>query len=455
MLLARLQQPLNSWSHQMQNLATSLPLILFIYKLLQSNSWVDRYFKAPCTKINVLFPLTFLVTLMVVHLCGFTHIAHYQQAYQDCLRMLNGNFEIFNATKLRAILVLVPGSMLTWKIFLLQRRMVQEEVPDLLDCEVFDVDGSALVSYTKQREGSDFGHSKRFRGRRLLQLSASFIGSFFVDCKLFPGQTNVATFFRKSVKRAIALGYYFEIVRADAAYGNIQNLLFLEKLSLSYVMGISTNLKALKEGKKLFTKLSRKRSSRIIHVKKGIALLDLGKVNVAPSNAKKKELRRVILCRRIHRRKKKGKKGEKARWVIKTYFHAIVTERDGTALKIYKFYMKRQCIENGFKELRYHFSLNSFCKNGKNSLKANELWIASKMLAMTITKIFGQKMLSKRLRSKRRKTLLRDLFENTVLCVQGEQVELRRNPKCLWHLRRIFTKLEQNRFLSKPFRIGA
>jgi hypothetical protein len=414
----------------MQNLAASLPLILFSYKLLQENSWVDKYFKAPCTKINVLFPLTFLMTLLVFHLSGFTHIAHYQQSYQDCLQLINGNFGIFNATKLREILALVPGSMLTWKFFLLQRRLIQEQAPELLDCKVLDVDGSAMVSYTKKREGSDFGHSKRFKGRRLLQLSASFIGSIFVDCKLFPGQTNVATFFQKAVRRAISLGYYFNVVRADAAYGNIQNLLFLEKLSLSYVMGISTNLKAIKEGKKLFTKLARKRSSRIIHVKKGIALLDLGLVNVAPADAKKPEYRRVILCRRIHRRKKKGKKGAKAKWVIK-------------------------CIENGFKELRYHFSLNAFCKNGKKSLKANELWIASKMFAMTITKIFGQKMLSKRLRSKRRKTLLRDLFENTILSVQGDQVELRLKPKCLWHLQRIFAKLEQNRFLSKPSKIGA
>jgi hypothetical protein len=152
----------------------------------------------------------------------------------------------------------------------------------------------------------------------LLQLSATFLGNIFIDGKLFPGQTNVATFFQKSIKRAISLGYCFTVVRADAAYGIIQYLLFLEKLSLSYVMGISTNLKALKEGKKLFVQLSRKRFSKIIHVKKGIALLDLGVVNVTPANAKKKELRRVILCRRIHRRKKKGKKGEKTRWVIKT-----------------------------------------------------------------------------------------------------------------------------------------
>ena len=117
--------------------------------------------------------------------------------------------------------------------------------------------------------------------------------------------------------------------------------------------------------------------------------------------------------------------------------------------------MKRQVIENGFKELRYHYSINNFCKNGKESIKANELWIASKMFAMTMYKIFAETMLSKRLRTKRRKTLLRDLFENTIFSVQNGKVLLRRKHQHLWHLKRILNKLEQNTFLSKPYRIRA
>lgn len=438
----------------MQNLAASLPLLLFGYKLLQESTWTDRYFKGPCVKIDVTVPLVFLMTLLVIHLCGFSRIDHYQKSFQDCVAMLNGNFEIFNAARFRALLVLVPGSMLSWKFFLLQQRMIKEHALKLLDGNntsygmVLDIDGSALVSYTDKREGSDFGHSNRFRGRRLLQISASFIGKVFVDCKLFPGNTNVSTFFRKAVKRARSLGYHFKVVRADAAYGILKNLLFLEELSLLYVIGISTRLKALQEGKRLFAKLSRSGSSRIIRVKKGISILDLGLVNVANDKGTA-ACRRVILCRRIHRRKKNG------RWIIKKYYHAIVTNLRDTTRKIYKFYMQRQCIENGFKELRYHFSINSLCKNGEDSFKANELWIASKMFAMTMTKIFGEKMLPKHLRSKRRKTLLRDLFEDTILCVQSEKVVLRRNHKHLWYLQRIFAKLSLDEFLVQPYRIAA
>ena len=269
-----------------------------------------------------------------------------------------------------------------------------------------------------------------------------------IDFKLFAGNTNTATFFKKAVKRAKSLGYLFNMVRADALYGNAKNLLFLEKLSLSYAIGIKTSLKAIKEAKKRFKKLARQKSSKIIHITQGIAIMSLGLVNVAKAT-ESPVFRHVILCRRIHRRKKNGK------WKMKVYFHAIVTDLDITPRAIYKFYMNRQVIENGFKNLRYHYALNNFCKNGKDSLKANELWIASKMFAMTMYQIFAETMLSKRLRSKRRKTLLRDLFENTISEVQGEKVLLRRTPKHLWHLKRISTKLEQNTFLVRPYKIAA
>ncbi len=435
----------------MEHFTISLPIVLLCYKILRESSWTDQYLKEPCAFIKVDEVLTLLMTLMVIHIGGFECISHYQKEYTNCLSVINGNFSIYCADRLREILVLIPGSMITWKLFLFQRRLVDEYAPSLCDSKygkVLDIDGMAMVSYSKGREGSDFGHSKKFKGRRLLQLSGSFIGKIFVECKLFPGNTNTSTFFKKAIKRVVSLGYQFTMVRADALYGNVKNLLFAEKLSLLYAIGITTSLKNIKESKTLFAKLARQKSSKIVHISKGIAIMSLGCINIAKANDSF-ILRHVILCRRIHRRKKNGK------WRRKTYYHAIVTNLDWTPRSIYKFYMKRQCIENGFKELRYHYSINNFCKNGEKSLKANELWISSKILAMTLYKIFTETMLSKRLRHKRRKTLLRDLFQNTISRVQKSKVILTRNPLHLWHLQRIFTKLEQDKFLSSVYRIGA
>ena len=437
----------------MENCSTALPIILFCFQILQKNRWTEQYLQGPCKHVNVAVPLALLMTLLVIHLSGCAFLAHYQQNYQQYLTTISGNFTIFGIAKLQSILNLVPGTMLTWSLMCLQRRLVQEHAPELLHSrygDVMDIDGMALVSYSRNREGANFGHSKKFSGRTLLQSSASFIGRVFVDFRLFPGDTNTATFFKKAVNRALSLGYRFFAVRADALYGKAENLLFLEQLCLHYAIGIAISVKALKAAVKEFYHLARKHSSRIIHISKGVAILDLGLVNVAGQKDKETVLWRVILCRRIHRRKNKNN-----RWKYKFYYYAIVTDLDWTPRQVFKFYHQRQCIENGFKELRYHYSVNALAKNGKRSFKANEFWIASKIFAMTMYKIFGCCMLSKRLRYKRRATLLREIFATTIDRVENGIVVLCRRPKHLWHFQRIWGKLRQDDSFAKRFVIKA
>ena len=60
----------------------------------------------------------------------------------------------------------------------------------------------------------------------------------------------------------------------------------------------------------------------------GIVIMNLGLVNVANAD-ENPVFRHVILCRRIHRRKKNGK------WKVKVCFHAIVTDLDMTPQAIY------------------------------------------------------------------------------------------------------------------------
>ena len=433
----------------MEQFSISLPIVLFCYKILSETNSTESYLRKPCLLVKVDTPIALLMTFLIIHLSGIECLSHYQKYYHECKSMLSGNFLIYGADKLRAVLALLPSSMMSWKIFYLQQRLVRQHALELVKSKVLDIDGMALVSYSNKREGSEYGYSKRFKGRPLLQFAGAFIGKIFVDGKLFPGSTNLKRFLPKAVKRAISLGYRFTVVRADSLYGDIKNLFFLERLSLSYVIGICTGLKSIKKAKKEFKKLARAKSSKIIHVCNGIAIFDLGLVNIANAKRKKQCLRRVILCRRIHRRKKDG------RWKIKTYFYAVVTDLKETPERIFKFYQKRQCIENGFKNLRYHYNINNLCKTGKNSLKANELWIVSKIFAMTLFQIFGLKMLSKRLKPKRRKTLMRELFANTISYVRNQKVILTRNHQHLWHLKRILSKLDQNSFLMKPFRIVA
>ncbi len=78
----------------------------------------------------------------------------------------------------------------------------------------------------------------------------------------------------------ISLGFAVEIVRTDSAYMTLGNLLFLKKLSLGYAIGAPATFNAVKDGKKLFKKLARKKSSGIVHAAKGVAILDLGQVTL-------------------------------------------------------------------------------------------------------------------------------------------------------------------------------
>jgi hypothetical protein len=374
--------------------------------------------------------------------------------------VVDSAFSLYGAGKLRGLLCLLPGSMITWKLLLLQRYLVVRHCPQLLTEKpsrlvakiapkgILDIDGYSIVSYSKTREGSKLGHHKRRKGKPTLQGSGSFLGNIFIDFKLFAGNINVCTFFKKAVKRARSMGYPFSLVRADTIYGNAKNLLFLEKLSLHYIMGINSSLIAIREGIRRFEKLAKQRSCKIVHLAKGSAILHLGKINVAKAS-EKPLYRFVVLCRRIHRRRKKG------RLKIKRYYYAIVTDLPLTERQIFRLYHQRQKIENGFKELRYHYAFHKLTNQSRKSMKANELWMISKIFSMTMAKIFAHNVLPVRFKNMRLRTLIRQLFATTIFSVQGWKVYLLPKPKRLWHLKRISKKLGQNRFLIKPLKMVA
>jgi len=400
-----------------------------------------------------------VMSLMVMHIAGIHCMSHYQGHYQQILRMVDSIFPLYGAGKLRLMLSTLSGSMLSWKLLLLQRYLVMRHCPELQEEKpspflskvapdgIVDIDGISFVSYSNQREGSKVGHHSRRRGKPTLQGSGTFLGNIFIDFKLFFGNVNVSVHFQKAIKRIRSMGYKFSIVRADTIYGNAKNLRFLEKLFLHYIMGINISLLAIQEGIKLFGKLAKVNSKKIVHIGKGSAILYLGKINVAKAS-EKPMYRFVVLCRRIQRKRKKGK------LKVKTYYYAIVTDLPLTARQIFRLYHQRQKIENGFKELRYHYAFGKLVsQKKKNSLKANELWMISKIFAMTMAKMFAYNLLPKRYKSLRLKTLIRRLFANTIFSVQGEKVHLLTKPKRLWHFKRIISKLGQNHFLIKPIKI--
>ena len=444
----------------MIHLTPAFPIILYIFSLLKENEQkVEKYLAASCRYLNVSVPLGMLMSLIVIHISGIEYLSHYQTCYGQILNTIDNAFPLYGSGVIRRMLSLLPGSMITWKLLLLQRYLVMQYCPQLLTdgpekfhrisfSKILDIDGHSFVSYSDKREGSLLGFHRRRKGKPTLQSSASFLGNIFIDFKLFRGDSNVCIFLQKAVKRVLSMGYRFSVVRADTIYGNAKNLRFLESLSLHYIMGINVSLIAIREGIAEFKKLARAKSGKIIHIAKGSAILDLGLVNVAKAGLPRM-YRRVILCRRIHRRRKKGKTK------IKLYHYAIVTDLSLTPRQAFQLYHQRQKIENGFKELIYHYAFHKLASRGKTSLKANELWMVSKIFAMSMAKIFAWNVLPERYKKMRRSTLIRQLFANTLAYVGDRKVHLLSRPKRLWHLRRIFAKIDQNRFTDRPFIIRA
>jgi hypothetical protein len=55
---------------------------------------------------------------------------------------------------------------------------------------VLDIDVTTALSFASYREGAEPGFNRGYKGKPCFQFSASFIGTLFVDGKLFGGLTN-------------------------------------------------------------------------------------------------------------------------------------------------------------------------------------------------------------------------------------------------------------------------
>lgn len=393
----------------MFNFSISFPILSYVYQRLSESSSLNRYLSKCLKYVGVCQPIELLMSLVSIHIAGFRYTSHYQESFRYTKFMFGEVCNLYSESKLKGIFSKISNSMITWKLFLSQSRILAEQggmglcVVEKL--KTLDVDWTTLCSYSLKRQGSKVGHNKKRIGEPCFQLSLALLGRIFIDSKLFPGNTAPRHMMVKHIKRAFHLGYQFQAVRGDAAYADVENLLFLQKLSLHYAIGASSQWAIVTEGRKVFRKEQRKKGAPgIVNISKGLQAFDFG-VHRVGTGRRKEVFSRVIICRRIHRKKKKGK------WKVRSYFYAIFTDLNWTVLKTVKYYHKRTQIENGIKELKKHYFLEHL---PVRNLKANEFYIATKIFAMTMLKLFALKMLPKALLSMRRMTLLRKVLSQTL-----------------------------------------
>ena len=424
----------------MPSLQLSLPIVLYVFSMLSEHHTIlSAYLYNILTVLGVVAPVRLFMSILIQPILGITHQQDYRDQYSAIKTYYAAWFQVYGPDTIRDYVSRLSNSMMAWKVLLFQAKLVRTQSPQLFEVsngppvlgKVLDIDGHTITSSSSQKEGAEHGFNKKAKGRACLQLSASWIGRVFVDLKLFAGHCNPKYFFRKAVKRAKSLGLPFEIVRADAAYATLDNLLFLTQLCLGYALGMSATFSVVSAGIRSFKQLARKKSSAILAVAKGVAILDVGQVTL--DNGVQT---RVILVRRISRRKNR----KTGKWKVRTYYYAITSNLDLSAVKLYRFYHKRQCIEAGFKELINHYQFHRLPFQG---LKANEFWLVCKVLAMTLFKLFQVHNLPKKLHTLLLKTFLSRIVRRRVRVQHAGHIEVVPNTKYTWHLRRLLANTER------------
>jgi len=424
----------------MPSLQLSLPIVLYFFSILSENNGIlSAYLYTILTFLGGVDPVRLFMSILIQPVLGITYQQDYRDRYPALQSFYASWFHVYGVDTIRDYVRRISNSMMAWKILLFQAKLIRTQAPQLFEVsngppvlgKVLDIDGHTITSSSSQKEGAERGFNKKAKGRPCFQLSASWIGRIFVDVKLFAGHCNPKYFFRKAVKRAKSFGLPFDIVRADAAYATLDNLLFLTQLCLGYALGMSANFSVVKTGIRSFTQLARTKSSAIISVAKGISILDLGRVTL--DNGVQT---RVLIVRRISRRKHR----KTGKWTIRTYYYAIASNLDLSPVKLYTFYHKRQCIEAGFKELINHYQLHRLPFQG---LKANEFWLVCKVLAMTLFKLFQVKTLATVFHTLLLKTFVRRVLQKGLWITTSGQVEVVPKFKHTWHLRRLLSKTER------------
>ena len=376
------------------------PVVIYALHIFSEHrTLIDTRLFRLLTYFGVTDPMRMFRSVILQQLMGIEYQYHYRQFYPEIRSYFSSYCSLYGTDKIMKAVNSITTKMASWKLLLIQASLIRTRCTELTDIKgnvVADIDVTTIQSSSSGKEGAEAGYNKKNKGKRCFQLSATFIGKFFADAKLFPGCNNPSDFFRRAVKRVLSLGFHIEIVRADSAYMTLGNLLFLKKLSLGYAIGAPARFNVVKNGIRLFKELSRKKSGRIIHIKKGVAICDLGEV-VLENGFRT----RIIIVRRISRTRKNG------RMKVNTYYYGIASDLGLSAKKLYEFCHKRQCIEAGFRELKNHWHLERL---PFQTLKSDEFWIISKIVAMTLFKIFQAEMLPKSLHSMLRKTFLKRIL---------------------------------------------
>lgn len=260
-------------------------------------------------------------------------------------------------------------------------RMLQKANARLLgdvlsDDKIITVDGDAatLRSYENEKEGAVKGYNKLRPGRPCFQGIAYFANDFCIASEAVAGnQVPIKSFnLLDDLKRVRRLLGRIDWIRLDGGYVSELNLQGLDNFSryrnsrhkVDFVFSVGAKGVGYQEAMRLACLRPWQ------HVHKGVYVQDFHNIQVFDGYEK---LHRIVLVKKFCTRTREYQ------------YYALVTNNTQLDAKaIYRFYHKRQCIENFFNEAKNSYFLEHFpcAKLLGNSLFFNLISLTFNLVAL-------------------------------------------------------------------------
>ena len=114
----------------MGNIAIYSPLLTYVsYVLTTHRSLVQSTVLFILSAWGIQHPMSVLFSCLAQSLMGSEYLSHYQEQYAELHQMYGRQFPLCGAGKLRTVLYRLTDSMLSWKLLLLQSRLIRLRCP--------------------------------------------------------------------------------------------------------------------------------------------------------------------------------------------------------------------------------------------------------------------------------------------------------------------------------------
>ena len=184
----------------MFNFQAVTPVVVYaLHVFSEHRTVIDTRLFRILEHFGVISPMRMFRSVILQQIMGIEYQYHYRQFYPEIKSYFSSYCSLYGADKIMETIGSITTRMASWKLLLIQASLIKTGCPQLPETKgkiIADIDVTTIQSSSSGKEGAEAGYNKKNKGKRCFKLSATFIGKFFVDAKLFPGCNNPSDFFR-------------------------------------------------------------------------------------------------------------------------------------------------------------------------------------------------------------------------------------------------------------------